>query len=100
MRQISDGIVGFHAQQAAEKLLKAVLARNRVPYPFAHDLERLVEIVEEAIRETPPLRQAIVELTPWAVEFRYGDVPQDHLDRRPTLAVLEELLGWARERLS
>ena len=38
---ISDAIVGFHLQQAAEKLLKALLARRGVGYRRTHDLFEL-----------------------------------------------------------
>lgn len=34
----SDEIVGFHAQQAVEKALKAWLAYLGVPFPKTHDL--------------------------------------------------------------
>lgn len=35
-------LIGFHYQQAAEKLLKALLAERNVDYPLTHDLERLL----------------------------------------------------------
>lgn len=92
--EITDSIVGFHAQQAAEKLLKAALARRRVTYPFTHDLERLLELAEGALGERPPEEGSLAALTPWAVEFRYGDVPEGDLDRSRTLALLERLRAW------
>ena len=33
---VSDAIVGFHAQQAAEKALKAALAATGQDFPFTH----------------------------------------------------------------
>ena len=92
--EIADAIVGFHAQQAAEKLLKALLARRRVAYPFTHDLDRLLELLEEALGESPPEEESVAALTPWAVEFRYGEVPEDELDRSATLALLDGLRAW------
>lgn len=97
--EITDTIVGFHAQQAAEKLLKAALARRRVSYPFTHDLERLLELVEEALGESPPGEESIGALAPWAVEFRYGEVPDDQLDRSLTLALLDGLRAWVADSL-
>jgi HEPN domain-containing protein len=38
----------FHAQQAAKKALKAVLASNRMDFPFTHDIEELLEIAESS----------------------------------------------------
>lgn len=96
---ITDTIVGFHAQQAAEKLLKAALARRRVSYPFTHDLERLLELVEESVGEAPPENDSIAALTPWAIEFRYGEAPEDRLDRAGTLALLDRLRDWVAASL-
>jgi hypothetical protein len=44
--EIADSILGFHAQQAIEKWLKAVLAGNSVAYEYTHDLRRLIELLE------------------------------------------------------
>jgi HEPN domain-containing protein len=38
---VGDGIVGFHAQQATEKALKAWLTILGIPYPRTHDLSLL-----------------------------------------------------------
>ena len=35
---VTDAGVGFHAQQAIEKSLKAVLTARSVEYPYTHDL--------------------------------------------------------------
>lgn len=51
--------VCFHAQQAVEKSLKAVLLFRRIEFPFTHDLEELVETFEQAGVKLPPdLREA------------------------------------------
>lgn len=43
----ADEIFGFHAQQAAEKLLKAWLAIEGVLYPRTHDLDHLLRLLEQ-----------------------------------------------------
>lgn len=40
---IADSVVGFHAQQAAEKALKAVLAASGDDFPWTHDLRHLMD---------------------------------------------------------
>ena len=40
--------LAFHAQQAAEKALKAVLIERAVRFPRTHDLEALTELVRLA----------------------------------------------------
>jgi HEPN domain-containing protein len=39
---VTDAGVGFHAQQAVEKALKAVLALKGVEFPYSHDLDALI----------------------------------------------------------
>ena len=41
-------LIAFHAQQAIEKALKAVLVRGGVEFPKTHDLEELLELIEGA----------------------------------------------------
>ena len=42
----ADEIFGFHAEQAVEKLLKALLALLGQTYPATHDLARLVDMLK------------------------------------------------------
>ncbi|MCX6550713.1 MAG: HEPN domain-containing protein, partial [Acidobacteria bacterium] len=39
------GAIGFHAQQAAEKFLKAYLVAHQVEFPKTHDLGRLLDLI-------------------------------------------------------
>ena len=67
----ADEIFGFHAQQAVEKALKAWLTIVGVEYPRTHDLEELLELLEE---HAEPILEAfydLVDLTDFAVQFRY-----------------------------
>ena len=42
-------MVCFHAQQAAEKSLKALLALHDVVYPWTHDLGELLALAESPL---------------------------------------------------
>ena len=67
----ADEIFGFHAQQAVEKALKAWLTLVGVEYPRTHDLAELLELLEE---HAEPILEAfydLVDLTDFAVQFRY-----------------------------
>lgn len=69
-RDIADEIVGFHAQQAAEKALKAWLAADSQDYPRIHDLSALLGSLADVghdVTEFLPL----VRLNVFAVRFRY-----------------------------
>jgi HEPN domain-containing protein len=50
---IDDSIIGFHAQQCVEKALKVALVLTDVELPRTHDLELLVQQVEEAGTKVP-----------------------------------------------
>lgn len=58
----ADHVVGFHAQQAVEKSIKAVLASREIEIPMTHDLGYLVTLVEALPTEVAESRW----LTPWA----------------------------------
>lgn len=65
--------VCFHAQQCAEKYLKAMLTARGVPFPRMHDLSELMARLPDEIRSQLDPAE-LVELNPYAVETRYpGD---------------------------
>ncbi len=70
-----DEIIGFHAQQAVEKLLKAVLSFHAIPYRRTHDLVELIDLLVEHDVSLPDSLEQARELTPFATEFRYDDLP-------------------------
>ena len=93
--------VGFHVQQAAEKAFKAWLALLGETYPLTHNLETLLGTL--AIERAPvePFL-ALIDYTPYAVEFRYTGVASDteSIDREDALALVEALLGRVRYELA
>ncbi len=70
------GAVGFHAQQAAEKHLKAFLVFHQIEFPKTHDLDSLLDLAAKV--DAPmagSLRRASV-LSVYGVETRYpADLP-------------------------
>jgi len=61
----------FHAQQAAEKYLKAFLTHHDRDFPYTHNLTRLAELcatVDDSFRSLMP---QLASLTPYAVQLRY-----------------------------
>jgi HEPN domain-containing protein len=61
----------FHAQQAAEKLLKALLTFHRIEFEKVHSLDYLVDLCATAEPETESVRISATKLTDFAVEPRY-----------------------------
>jgi HEPN domain-containing protein len=63
-------LVAFHAQQCAEKYLKAFLALKKVDFPFTHNISLLLEISSDHAAWVKDLREAEI-LTDYAVTTRY-----------------------------
>ena len=98
----SDEIIGFHAQQAAEKLLKAVLAYYAVPYPRIHDLTELIDLLQEKRISFPAELEEIDRLTPFATVFRCAELapePSHAIDRSWALNCVQQVRVWAESVL-
>lgn len=68
--------VGFHAQQAAEKFIKAFLVRYQIEFPKTHDIGLLRQLVARVDPELAKKLATADALTPYEVEFRYpADLP-------------------------
>ncbi len=89
-----DEVFGFHAQQAAEKALKAWLNVLSKTYPFTHDLGRLLHDLDQAGAEVQA-HWTLLDLTSYAVRFRYGSasVDDDPLDRTALLDDIRSLIA-------
>lgn len=87
-----EQVFGFHAQQACEKALKAWLLHLGCKPPFVHDLRTLMQLLED---RGVVLDEAldIAELTQYAVQWRYGEVPPDLLNRAQTVALCGRLVA-------
>ncbi len=93
-----DEVLGFHAQQFAEKLLKAVLATRGCSFRKTHDLVTLMDDLIRAGVQWPKDLEEIRRLNPFAVEFRYTDFPQaeeESLDRVWLKIQIKRLRRWA-----
>ena len=100
---IADWIAGFHAQQAAEKALKAILVYRGIDYPRTHNLRVLSRLLQGGGFEVPPGVDDLNALSPYGTAARYGDFPafgpDTSLDRRWALACVERTLEWAARLL-
>ena len=65
--------VCFHAQQAAERFIKAYLIAYGIDFPFIHNLEKLIELGAKHDPGFISIKSLGQELTPYAVELRYDD---------------------------
>ena len=61
----------FDAQQATEKALKAVLMHRQIDFPFVHDIDHLILLLEEDGVAIPAGVRESSELTKYVVIGRY-----------------------------
>jgi len=89
--------VCFHAQQAVEKCLKALLALKDIAYPWRHDLGELLALATPHYPGLRPFEDAILQLAPYAVEVRYDDeVTPEPEDARSALDTALAVRAFAR----
>ena len=85
----------FHAQQAAEKALKAVMCLHGLAYRRTHDLEELAGQLAD-VGCPPSVGEAELRLlTPYAVEYRYDDEAPELLTPAQALTIVAAVLAWA-----
>lgn len=97
-----DEVIGFHAQQAIEKMLKAVLAFRSISYRRTHDLVELLDLLRDNAVVYPGGLEEVRRLTPFAVAFRYDNVPEESdlpFDRSWVLDCLARVRAWSESML-
>jgi HEPN domain-containing protein len=100
--KITDEIIGFHAQQAAEKLLKALLMAREIPYRRTHDLRELIDLISDQNIQFPEPLMEVRTLSPFAVEFRYDYMPMEEetsFNRNNALEIVKQLRIWIEEKI-
>ena len=71
MENLPEAILGFHAQQAVEKLIKALVSQLNTPFEMTHDLARLQKLLSAAGESLPPTPMRLGDLTDFSVFYRY-----------------------------
>ena len=102
---VSDEQIGFLAQQAVEKTVKAVLSLRGIRYRRTHDLAELLDLLKASGIAYPCEMDGCVTLTPFAAEMRYDYLPpeesaEESFDRANALRLVRAALEWAEELIS
>ena len=94
-------IASFHAQQAAEKAIKAYLTWHDIIFPKTHSLVALIAHCLEVDTDFRILRTASMTLTPYAVASRYpGNVPNlSFADAQQAQSLAQEVWQFVLKRL-
>lgn len=85
----------FHAQQAIEKALKAVLVAAGVLFRRTHDLLELMELAHANGLALPVERELLARLAPYAVEFRYLGAVAPEVTVDEAAAAVASTMAWA-----
>ena len=87
----------YHAQQAAEKSLKAVLIYHSVSVPRTHNIGTLIDLLEEYTDVSESIRDIAI-LTEYAVSSRYPEFsePVDRDDYEVALQLADRCFLWAK----
>lgn len=100
-QEVADEIIGFHAQQVVEKVLKAILSFKSIEYRKTHDIAELIDIINDNGIDVPESIEETIDLTPFAVEFRYDFLPAEvkkteKMSRKKILMLVNTALEWAK----
>jgi HEPN domain-containing protein len=98
--QVSDEIIGFHCQQAAEKILKALLSDVGVRFRKTHEIGALMALLAQSGHGLPGQFENLDVLTPFGAIYRYEDYDAIvSLDRHAARESLRELRSWVETTL-
>jgi HEPN domain-containing protein len=86
----------FHAQQAAEKAIKAVLTRAGIDVQRTHDLRNLLDRLPPAFRAPPEVEDSAA-LTKYSVQLRYPGEEEDvsEQERAEAVRLAKLVCKWA-----
>lgn len=99
---IADEVWGFHAQQAAEKMIKAVLSYQGIRFRKTHDITELMDLLIDNGIAMPEHLSRIRELTPFAVEYRYDNLfseNEENLNREDVRGLITEVKLWVEKQI-
>ncbi len=95
-------LIAYHAQQCAEKYLKAYLVFCRIDFPYTHDISELLELCSYTGANWVDKIQEAEELTLYAVATRYPRLSDKVTkeDAYRSIQIAERLRSVIREILT
>jgi HEPN domain-containing protein len=91
----------FDAQQAAEKAIKAVLLRLGIPFPYTHDLTKLLTLITEGGEPIPDSVKEADRLSRFAVVTRYPGLTEPVIreEYERAVKIAAAVVRWAAKEL-
>ena len=98
--QVPASVALFHAQQAVEKALKALMSLHSLEFRRTHDLDELAAQLADAGHDLGAPEPGLSRLTPYAVQYRYDDDAPQLLTGTQARAPVRSLLSWAEGQIN
>ena len=102
--QVTEGpnwdAVCFHAQQAVEKYLKALLQQNAIAFLKTDDLAALLDMILPLYPEWETIRDSLEWLSSFGVEIRYPGEASTEQDAFRAIEVMHQTCFILRQTLS
>lgn len=98
---LAPKIAAFHAQQAAEKALKALLTFAQVDFPRTHAIALLLHLCEAAGYDDVDVISDAMIMTRYAVATRYisEDEPVNVGEAQKSLSLAQQVIAWVEAKL-
>jgi HEPN domain-containing protein len=90
------GASAYHVQQAAEKLLKALLVLAAEPFRRTHDLDDLAARLVPVYPQFSQQAEAVRHLSVWGIAYRYPSL-EDAAEPLPEIDELEQMIDMLQE---
>ncbi|MCY4660982.1 MAG: HEPN domain-containing protein [Acidobacteria bacterium] len=91
----------FDAQQAAEKAIKALMIARGIEFPYVHDVDHLLSLLEERGGAIPGTIRRASELTKYATVTRYPGTlrPVTEVEYTEAVELAAAVVRWAEGQL-
>jgi len=91
----------FHAQQAAEKAIKALLIDRDIEFPYIHDIAGLFTLLEKSGQHLPKKVREGEKLTRFAVFTRYPGIAEaiSRKEYNDAIRIAEEVIRWVKGQM-
>ena len=92
-------VVFFHLQQCSEKLIKSLLDLNKIKFPHTHDLENLINLLEENNIQSIENINDLIPLSEYAVDGRYAVLHDDMEDTNTYINILKDFIKIIKNKI-
>ena len=99
--ELPDGPFGFHAEQAVEKLMKALLSQLGIGLDYTHNVENLARQLKDAGEQVPAKNATLTAMNRFAVAYRYDAIPDPEIkDRSAIIDTVRDIREHVVARIS